>query len=338
VTGPERYVKLAEEFLQWLRHNRGRAERTASAYRLALDRLGKFAGDRDPLELGREDLDLFTGAWLFKQLQIGPRGRRTYVAAVREFFKWLYQAKLLDRNPAASIEYPDVGRRLPRVITLANAEKLMWAPNFNTFEGVRDGAILGLLAGCGIRVSGLVMMNQGDVLEDSMDGHRRLNIRVKEKGNRERLVPVPREADMLLRIYLEHPELKSIDRDLPTGDRVLFISLRNRSCPPHEYHGERRRLNRRSVNEMILRYGTREGIALEQLHPHAMRHLYGTELKEEDVPDSVAQMLLGHMDPKSTAIYTHTAMRKLTREADRANPLSKMKTPVTDLLKQLGKP
>lgn len=307
-------------------------------YDLALKRLAEFAVDRDPLQLTRDELDVFTGPWLYKHLAIGPRGRRPYVAAVRMFYTWLYQNGDINKNPAISVSYPDSGRKLPRVITLTNAEKLMWAPDFSTFVGVRDGAILGLLVGCGIRVSGLVMMDEGDVIEDVLDGERRLLARVREKGNRERLVPIPREADMLLRIYLEHPELKALDRDLPDGGRVLFVSVGNRACPPHLYHGARRRINRRSVFELIRRYGEREGVPIEQLHPHAMRHLYGTELAESDVDQSRRQQLLGHRDPKSTEIYTHLAMRKLSRDADMANPLAKMRTPVSDLLKRLRKP
>ncbi|MDD4927498.1 MAG: tyrosine-type recombinase/integrase [Methylotenera sp.] len=68
-----------------------------------------------------------------------------------------------------------------------------------------------------------------------------------------------------------------------------------------------------------------------------MRHLFGTELVESDVGMLSAQKLLGHADPKSTELYTHLAMRKLTGDIDKANPLGKINTPVTDLLKQLGK-
>jgi integrase/recombinase XerD len=200
---------------------------------------------------------------------------------------------------------------------------------------VRDGAIMALLVGCGVRVSGLVKLNQGHVIEQVVEGKPRLFLRVIEKGDRERLVPVPPEADLQLRVYLEHPQLKEIDRSLPNGDLVLFVSTRNRSCPQHEYHGERRRLNRRAVLEMIGKYGKQQGIPEEQLHPHAMRHLYGTELAEDDVHLLVAQQLLGHVDPKSTQIYTHLAIRKLVTEVDRANPLSKMRTPTTDILKRL---
>jgi integrase/recombinase XerD len=326
--------ELVDAFLGFKRINRGRAKRTLQIYSLALARLIQFMGDRRILNATQEELIAFTGPWLHKRSVIAS-SRKPYVAAVREFYKWLQDRGHTRHNPASDVPYPATGRKLPRTISLTNAEKLMWAPDFHTFEGVRDGAMLTLLAGCGIRVSGLVRLNTGDVVEQLIDGKARLFIRVLEKKDRERLVPVPAEADLQLRVYLEHPELKEIDRALPSGDHVLFVTTRNRMCPPHLYTGERRRFDRRSINEMIMKYGRAHGIPDAQLHPHAMRHLYGTELAEEDVDLIVRQQLLGHQDPKSTEIYTHLATRKLFHVVDGANPLGKMRTPVSDILKRL---
>lgn len=328
---------LIDDFLQHKQVNGGRSGRTIEIYRLALHRLVQFGADRDPLKFTHDDLMLFTGVWLHKHGLRDPASRRTHIAAVRQFYAWLASNGRIGSNPASRIDYPKKGRRIPRLITLASAEKLMWAPDFSTFEGVRDGAMLALLVGGGLRVSGLVAMNESHITHDAIDGRDRIIIVVREKGDKERRLPIPPDADLMLRLYLDHPDLKEIDRTLPDGDRVLFISTRNRTVPLHDYIGEKRRLNRRAVLDMIKRYGRAAGIPEDQLHPHAMRHLYGTELIEGDVATPNAQLLMGHADAKSTAIYTHTAMRKLTREVDRANPLAKMRTPVSDLLKQLNK-
>ena len=197
--------------------------------------------------------------------------------------------------------------------------------------------MMGLLIGCGLRASGLVNLNDNCVIEDEVDGNVRLMLKVREKGDKERLLPIPPEADMLLRLYMAHEDLKQINRLLPDGNKVLFVSVKNRTCSADEYHGEKRRLNRRAVLQMVAKHGQRVGIPDDQLHPHAMRHLFGTELIEGDVNIINAQKLMGHVDAKSTEIYVHTARRKLTREVDRANPLGKMNTPVSALLKQLGK-
>lgn len=328
---------LINSFLEFKQHNAGRSERTVQVYRLALTRMVEFFAQRDPLLSTHDDLVIFGGIWLHKRGLTDPLSRRTHIAAVREFYRWLLNNRHIRGNPAEGLPYPKVGRKIPRVMTLKNAEKLMWAPDFNTFEGVRDGAMLALLVGCGLRASGLVRLNQGNVVEDEVDGKARLMLKVKEKGDKERRIPIPPEADMLLRLYMAHEDLKQIDRRLADGDHVLFVSMMNRTVTIDEYRGEHRRLNRGAVLQMVSKYGRRADIPAEQLHPHAIRHLFGTELIEDDVNILNAQKLLGHADPKSTEIYAHTAMRKLTREIDRANPLAKMRTPVSDLLKQLNK-
>jgi len=142
---------------------------------------------------------------------------------------------------------------------------------------------------------------------------------------------------LLNRLDVDHPDLVDIDRTLPSGDKVLFVSTKNRNCPAHEYCGNRRRLNRGAVLEMIKKYGKSQGIPNDQLHPHALRHLYGTELREDDIDLVTRQRLMGHADPKTTAIYDHLAFRKVTREVDKANPLAKIRSPAGDLIRSLKK-
>lgn len=325
-----------EDFLTFKRHSQGKAERTVEAYGDALRRLQGFLDGRALIEATPDELELFCGPWLHKQ-GVQAVARRPYIAAVREFFKWATLTKRMRDNPGAQINYPKTGRKLPRVMSLASAERLMWAPDFSTFKGVRDAAILSVLIGCGLRISGLCGLNQGALAHAEHQGKVRMVIKVSEKGAKERMLPVPREAEMVLRLYLEHADLKRIDRTLPDGDQVLFVSLGNRSIPPHEYIGEARRLSKRSIRDMIKDYGEAAGIPADQLHPHAMRHLFGTELAESDVDLLLRQELMGHEDPKHTKIYTHLAMRKKIDEVDRSGPLSKLKSPVSDLLDRLNR-
>ncbi|MEN6629278.1 MAG: tyrosine-type recombinase/integrase [Sulfuricella sp.] len=327
---------LIEDFLSYKRHNRGRTDRTIQAYGDILLRLVEYFAGRDPLLATRDELVIFSGIWLHKK-GIGPVGRRPYVSAVREFFKWAHQNGHIAHNPAADLPSPNSGRKIPRLITLENAERLMWGPDFSTFEGVRDGAILSIFLGCGLRAKGLVNLNESNLSGAELNKKVRMVLKVREKGDKERMVPVPESAEMLLRVYLEHPDLKEIDRTLPNGDQVLFVSMMNRNCPPHEYIGERRRLSTWAIRDMVKKYGRVAGVPEEQLHPHAMRHLFGTELLESDVDILTRQELLGHADPKSTAIYTHLAMRKKIAASDLGNPLGKMKTPMSELIKKMNK-
>ncbi len=331
------FCDLVEDFLSYMRHNKGRSERLTVVYRLALTRLGKFMGDmgRDPLTANHEDLIAFTGPWLFKLGLIDPVSRRTHVSAVRGFFKWAYAQKRIADNTAVAVPQPAVGKKIPRVMTMADLEKIMWQPDFGTLSGVRDAAMIAVLAGCGLRASGLVSLNESNLVRDVVDGVPRVFLQVIEKGERERKVPVPEQAALLIQLYRDHPDLAGIDRLLENGDRVLFATLRRSDIPACDYRGEKRRFHRKQLNRILYKHGKAAGVDEKLLHPHAMRHLFGTELAEDDVPTVTSQQLLGHADPKSTAIYQQLALRKLTRISDKSNPLSKIKTPVSSLLSQL---
>lgn len=329
--------RIYEEFLLYKATNQGKADRTIRAYRDILVRFDTWLDGRTPETVIPDELLIFTGPHLHS-LKLKPISRRPYIACLREFYGWMAAiTKQIPVNPAEVLSYPETGRKLPTFLSLENAEKLMWAPDFDTFAGVRDAAIIAMLLGCGLRVSGICGLNDSNIITQLIDKEPRLCLKTTEKGNKERLLPIPREADLLLRIYLEHPELQEIDRTLPDGDSVLFVSTGNRKCPAHEYYGERRRFSTRGLYGIIRRHGKRAGIPPSQLHPHALRHLYGTELAESDIRDAVRQQLMGHNDPRSTQIYTHLAARKLTNDVDRGNPLTKIKTPVSDLLVRLAK-
>jgi len=322
------------KYAEVMRFNEGKSKRTVDAYASDLMRLAGFLDDRDLLLATADDLELFTGLWLHKQ-GVKASGRRPYVAAVRSFYDWLRTRQLIAVNPAVNVSYPVAGRRLPSMMTLSNAEKLMWAPDFSTLAGVRDAAIIALLAGCGLRREGVSALNESCLIHTEFERTTRYLLKVTEKGDKDRTLPVPREADMLLRLYLEHPDLKAIDRSLPDGDRVLFVSMNNMMVPAHMYVGEHRRMAPKAIWELVKKHGRKAGIDEAQLHPHALRHLFGTELAEDDVDLLLRQDLMGHTDPKSTAIYTHLATRKKMAEIDRANPLNKMRTPVNDLISKL---
>lgn len=325
---------LIEEFLRWKLFNQGKSVGTCTKYRCYLTRLNDYLNG-DFIGASRAQLEVFVGIDAHKA-GMAPRSRRAMVAAIRGFYQWLEREKKISMNPADSVEYPNAGNKLPTAASLLTAEKLLMAPDMETFKGVRDVAILALLIGGGFRVAGLCQLNESHLLwQRDADDSERLIIKVLEKGKKERLVPMTSEARLLLRAYLGHPELRSIDRVLGDGDKVLFVSLRNRTIPEHEYHGARRRISPKSIDDMIKLYGKQQGLPREQLHAHAMRHLFGTELAESDMDVLKGQALLGHADPKTTAIYMKLATRKLSRVVDIASPLRKIKTPVSELLKYI---
>ncbi|MFG6440500.1 tyrosine-type recombinase/integrase [Roseateles sp. LKC17W] len=330
-------AEAVDGFLQYLQAARGRSARTVEAYRACLARLQEFLDGRALLDAEPVELEAWSGIWLHKRGVIA-RSRRQYISAARGFYSWARRRGLVKRNAAGELQHPKTAKPLPEVTSLASAEKLMWAPDLSTFLGLRDAAMLSLLIGCGLRVGGLVALNVEDLRPGEVDGKPRLIVRVTEKGEKTRVLPVPREAEMLLRVYLDHEELRTYDRQVKAGAdvrTVLFVNARNTRCKPEDWHGEAVRISRKSVWRMIQRHGEAVGVPKAELHPHALRHLFGTELAEDGVDLILRQELLGHVDPKTTAIYDSLSSRRKTATVDKSGPLAKIKTPVSELLRRL---
>lgn len=329
---------VVDAYLQHLQAARGRRARTAGAYRLVFERLGEFMQGRPILAATALELETFAGLWLHK-MGVVARSRKPYVSALRGFFSWAQSRGHVKGNTASDLRHPKTAAPLPHALSLASAEKLMWAPDLATFKGRRDAAILGLLVGCGVRVSGLIALNVGDLRTVDVDGKPRMLVRVTEKGERTRELPLPREAEMMVRVYLDDAELQALDREVKDGkgrpDKVLFVNMRNTLVPEHERRGEALRLNRHSVWRMVQAYGQRAGVPAEERHPHAFRHLFGVELAEDGVDMLTRQTMMGHVDPKSTAIYTAMTVKRKARVMDANAPLGKIKTPVSELLRRL---
>ena len=334
--GPD--ADLIEQWMAYLATVRNRSPRTQETYKLAVVRLLEFLGGKSFLEAEAGEIEAFCGMYLHKR-GVVARSRKPYISGLRMFYAWLHRTGHVRINPTAGLVHPNIGRPLPIALSLAEAEKLMWAPDLNTFRGIRDATIFALLIACGLRVSGLVALNDGNLSNEEIDKKLRLVINVVEKGGRERRLPLPREAEMLLRIYMEHDHFKAANRDCLNArgkpDKVLFITTNNSRVPAHERHGEALRMTRMSVWDKVQNYGRRVGIPDEKLHPHAFRHLFGTELAEDEQDLITRQHLMGHADPKSTAIYTEMSMRRKARVMDTAGPLGKMKTPVSEVLRRL---
>lgn len=334
---PERVmIKLIDKWLEFKEHNEGKSPKTIYKYRYYLELFVQYANDHSFTEhtVTEEHIENFVGMYLH-QRQLVAQSRRTAVAAIRGFFQYLVKIKHTSNNAAYDLPYPAKSTKMPVAMGITHFEKLLQQCDLTEFLGLRDATIIALLGGCGFRIGGLTGLNESSLLWYEFEGKERLAIKVFEKRSKERMVPVPMEAQVYLRAYLGHRELKAINRSLPNGDKVLLVSTRNRKIKECDYFGENRRLSAVSIGDMITKRGIAASIPIAQCHPHALRHLTGTEYAEEDVDLIQRQQLLGHAKPESTAIYTQLAMRRLTRTIDKANPLGKINTAVTPLIKEL---
>lgn len=335
----DQFELAIEDWMVFLEANMGRSEETVIKYRHYLLRLREFLADKgmDHLTATQEGLDEFTGMHLMKR-GLKSAGRKPVISAIKGFFKFLQRTNVRMDNPSLHVLTPKLPQHFPSIMQLSDAEKLLAQPDLTTFLGVRDAAIISIFIGCGFRMSGVKNLNESSLIF-TQDEHRHeiLIIRVEEKGKKVRMVPAPDEVRLMVRAYLGHPELQGIIRDLDDGDKVLFVSTLNRNIAPHLYYGERRRISNNAIDSMLKKYGKQAGIDHNVVHAHALRHLYGTELAEESVDLHTIMDLMGHADANTAKVYNHAAMRKLRRESAKGNPLSKITTPVTQLLKELNK-
>jgi len=329
---------VLDKYLTWLVHNKGKSESTAHKYGGYIKQLQEWAVEQG-LEYNDLDLDLieqFTGP-IAHQRKLSNASRRPLVAAIKGFYGYLRRAGELNNNPAADLPYPTPSFKLPVAISSSNAEKMLLTCDLSTFLGIRNAAVMSVFYGCGARLSGVCNLNESD-LTFGIDhkNNERLMIKLREKGKKERIIPAPHETRLYILAYLGHPELKDINRSLPNGDKVLFVSTMNRQVPEHEYYGENRRLRRTSIANIFNNAGEKAGVPENQRNPHAARHLYGTEFTEHDQNILITQSLMGHAKVEATKIYTHIAERKKIDAVDQANPLSRMKTHMTDIAKRLN--
>lgn len=317
--------QIIDDWLAWLKTSKGRASLTIEKYGHALRGFFKWcvAENVQPLSATAKQLDKYTGIYLHKQ-GLTPSTRRPIVSAMRSFYSWAYRHGHLSIDLSPLIIPPRVVESLPNAASLRTIEALLMAPDTTTLKGLRDAAIIAVLAGTGIRVSSLCGLNRSSLHMEVVHGETKAYLRIMAKRQREMLVPLPRTARVLLHAYLIDLHASDIDCRLDRGDSVMFVSFGNRHCSPAHYYGERRRLGRKAVNAMLLSYARAQGLPEHECHPHAFRHAFGTALHNDNVSPLDMQRLLGHSKVDTTARYAHVGLDRVTKIADRSNPLAKL--------------
>ncbi len=266
-----------------------RAARTVEAYRRDLERLGAFL-EHTVSTASVEELERYTAELRAEGLASATIARRT--AAARSFFRHLQLIGARADNPAAEIELPRRTRKLPRTLSAGEAERLIDAAAGTTPRALRNRALVELLYGSGLRISEATGLEKSGVDLDERV------VRVIGKGNKERVVPVGRQAVEALRRYLS--------RGRPYLDRrhrpELFLNAKGGALT-------------RSGAFLILRdLAAKAGLEPGRVHPHLLRHSFATHLLEGGADLRSVQEMLGHADLSTTELYTHVSDRR-RREA-----------------------
>jgi integrase/recombinase XerC len=303
---------LIERFLEHLRVERNASAHTLRSYASDLEQFRSFlwsAGfhrDEKKGDVRAEKIDhLAIRAYLsrlYREHKKSSLARK--LAAQRSFFRYLVDEGLMKRSPAEIVATPKQEKNLPSFLSVDEVFALVEKPDRATPWGARDRAILETLYSCGIRVSELVGLSDGDV--DFQLGI----VRVYGKGRKERIVPIGEKAIEALRAYLPRRD-EVLARRKKSGPRApLFINRRGT------------RLTARSVGRILQKHVLQSGL-LRKVSPHALRHTFATHLLDAGADLRAIQEMLGHVSLSTTQRYTHVSMDKLMEVYDKAHPRAK---------------
>ncbi len=289
-----------ESFLAVLRTTR--APRTVDAYRRDLDALRAWFG-RPIDDVTTEDLERYLAELRAAGLAPATVARR--IAAIRAYFRHRQLVGARTDNPAGDLDLPRRRRTLPRTLSPAEAERLVEAANGVAPRDLRDRALVELLYGAGLRVSEAVGLDKA-----SVDLEQRL-VRAVGKGNKERIVPIGRQAVDALRRYLSRGRPYLDCRHRPE----LFLNARGGP------------LTRAGAFLILRTLAARAGLEPERIHPHLLRHSFATHLLEGGADLRSVQEMLGHADLATTELYTHVSDRRRRELYFQAHPHAQRRGP-----------
>jgi integrase/recombinase XerD len=271
------------------------APRTIEAYRRDLTAFAAWSG-KPFAGIKTTDVERYLAELRAAGLASTTIARRA--ASLRSFFRHQVLIGLRPDNPAAEVGLPRRARRLPRTLSPGEAERLVEAANGTTPRALRDRALVELLYGAGLRVSEAVTLERGGV---DLDG--RL-VRVTGKGDKERIVPIGRQAVDALRRYLS--------RGRP------FLDRRHR--PDLFLNAQGGALTRAGAFLILRRLAEQAGLDPARVHPHLLRHSFATHLLEGGADLRSVQEMLGHADLATTELYTHVSDRRRKEAYFAAHP------------------
>ena len=292
--------KSVDQFLRVLRE-RNASTHTIKAYAGDLDSFAAYVGSRDWKRIDHVAIRGFLSQLYERGLSKTSVARA--LAAVRSLYRWLAQEGVVEQNPAKLVSTPKIPKKLPRVPTIEEINSVLDGemPEIAAFPE-RDRLLLELLYGCGIRNSELIGINLEDVRPSDEA------ILIRGKGKKERYVPFGGTATSALTAYL--PARQKLLADSYKKTQALLVNRRGG------------RLTTRSVGRIVKKIAVARGLSPD-VHPHTLRHAFGTHMLEEGADLRAIQELLGHERLATTQRYTQLSMKHVLQVYDQTHPRAK---------------
>jgi integrase/recombinase XerD len=274
------YVKKYEIYL---RLEQGLSPHTLEAYLTDLGKLCRFAENErtDVLQIRYADLQQFVAQLV--DAGISPRSQARILSGVKSFYRFLMLEGLVQIDPTELMRGPKIGMKLPDVLTINDVNRIIDSIDLSAAFGHRNRAMLEVLYSCGLRVSELIGLACSDVYSDEEF------IRVRGKGDKQRLVPISQTALREIRNYLPDRGMIRVKKGF---EDTLFLNRRGKG------------LTRMMIFHIIRTQAALAGIS-KTVGPHTFRHSFATHLLEGGANLRAIQLMLGHEKITTTELYTH---------------------------------
>ena len=310
---------LVDEYLRMLANERGSSAHTLRAYQRELHNFaafiaGHYGAEQRVDRIEHTHIRVYLGTLYDRGLSKASAARA--LAAIRGWFKWVARAGYVEQNVASLVATPRLPKHLPRVPSIEQMNRVVDSVGEDAASWpARDKAILEMLYGCGIRNAELTGLNLKDIHWANEA------ILVRGKGSKERYVPLGDAATQALRAYLAERDalLAASGSSKTPRTTALFVNMQLRGLSKP---GGEARLTTRSVGRIVKRIAILRGLSAE-VHPHTLRHAFGTHLLEEGADLRAIQELLGHERLSTTQRYTQLTTAQLTQVYDNTHPRAK---------------
>lgn len=285
-----------DEFLNFLSVERGLSANTKTAYQTDLKKFAAYLNEKkisDIQKVTRKDITHFLMDE--KEKGIGSRSIGRRLVAIKTFFRFLVNERLVQEDITGTLDSPRLWKTLPGVMSVAEVEKLLKAPDLTDPLGIRDRAMMELLYASGLRVSELVGVKADNV---NLKGG---FVRSLGKGSKERIVPLGKKASEWIEKYIHRVRSKwNHSGDSP----YLFLTERGKNLTRQEFWYR-------------LRKYAQEARIKKKISPHTLRHSFATHMLSNGADLRFVQEMLGHADISTTQIYTHVdsdRMKKIHKQ------------------------
>lgn len=274
----EQYI---ENFITYLHNVKKTSENTTVSYRRDLKKWAEYMkslGRTSIEEVKEEDLKSFVSYLEVKNFKAATISRN--IASIKAFYHYLMKEKMVSKDISNAIHAPKVEKKLPGILSIEEAARLVEQPHADNPKELRDRAMLELMYATGIRVSELVNLKMSDL-------HMQTGVLKCKDGSKERIIPFGNKAKKALTRYLEQGRgALLMDYDAPE----LFVNCSGQS------------MSRQGFWKLIKAYAKRAGIE-EDITPHTLRHSFAAHLVENGADLRSVQEMMGHSDISTTQVY-----------------------------------